>query len=216
MVKRVVEQGQCIKEKSMTLIAVTHVQPLSTSSCLSSSRLFISIKFPFAIYAIMIIGTTISFAGKPKIKAIRITPSKPIHFANGSKNPAQCARSVCPDTVIFAMIQITSPAGAATVTALPKTNIVLSKIDRRSTFPICGFRNGGSSSVKEEGTPLRMVAERNRETKKVIRMPRIIIPVRKNAESRDCAAFAVTPPIKNIVIITIIVGKRPLQGQSYL
>lgn len=38
----------------------------------------------------MIIGMTISFAGKPSIKAIRITPSIPISFAKGSKKFEQC------------------------------------------------------------------------------------------------------------------------------
>ena len=41
------------------------------------------------MYAIMMIGMTISLAGNPRIKAIRITPSNPISCANGSKKAAQ-------------------------------------------------------------------------------------------------------------------------------
>ena len=39
-------------------------------------------------------------------------------------------------TFIFAISQITIPAGAATETALPKTKRVLSKIDLIIIFPI--------------------------------------------------------------------------------
>lgn len=35
----VVEQGQCISENSMVLMAVTHVQPFDTNSCFISVRL---------------------------------------------------------------------------------------------------------------------------------------------------------------------------------
>ena len=39
MVRRVVEQGQCISEKSMVQTAVTQVQPLATRSSFSCARL---------------------------------------------------------------------------------------------------------------------------------------------------------------------------------
>ena len=39
MVRRVVVQGQCIREKSMVLTAVIQVQPLFTSKSLSCARL---------------------------------------------------------------------------------------------------------------------------------------------------------------------------------
>ena len=39
MVSGVVEQGQCMSENSMTLMAVTQVQPLATNSCFISARL---------------------------------------------------------------------------------------------------------------------------------------------------------------------------------
>ena len=96
----------------------------------------------------MMIGTTISFAGNPRIKASSMTPSIPMTWANGSRNPEQCARSVASPTEILAISQMMSPAGAATTIARPRTNRVLAKIERTITFPICGFRYGGSSSVK--------------------------------------------------------------------
>ena len=46
MVIRVVEQGQCISEKSITLTAVTQVQPLADSSAYSSVRLSSSRMLP--------------------------------------------------------------------------------------------------------------------------------------------------------------------------
>ena len=39
-------------------------------------------------------------------------------------------------TVMFAISQMTSPAGAATAAALPRTKSVLSKIERTITLPI--------------------------------------------------------------------------------
>ena len=82
----VVEQGQCIKKKSMVDIAVIKVHPFVTNRFLINVRSLISTKFPFAIYPIIIRGITISLAGKPNINAIRITPSRPKSLANGSKN----------------------------------------------------------------------------------------------------------------------------------
>ena len=46
MVIQVVEQGQCISEKSITLTAVTQVQPLADSSAYSSFRLSSSRMLP--------------------------------------------------------------------------------------------------------------------------------------------------------------------------
>ena len=129
IVNIVVEQGQCIKENSIMLIAVIHVQPLSTNNCFNTDRLSSSSIFPFAIYAMMIIGITISFAGNPKIKARRITPSNPITLANGSKKSEQYARSVISPICTFAMTHMTSPAGAAIAIALPSTKSVRSNIE---------------------------------------------------------------------------------------
>ena len=46
-----------------------------------------SVSVPVAVYAIIIIGTTVSLAGKPSIKAVNMTPSSPMSFANGSSAP---------------------------------------------------------------------------------------------------------------------------------
>lgn len=84
----------------------------------------------------MIIGKTISFAGKPRINPISITPSKPKSFANGSKNSVQWVKRERLPTLTFAKIQITAPAGAATAAALPKTKRVLSVTERSITLNI--------------------------------------------------------------------------------
>ena len=86
------------------------------------------------------IGITISLAGKPRINAIRITPSSPISLANGSRNSAQAFNRLVSPHFILATSHISSPAGAATAAALPSTNRVRSKIDRTITFPISGRR----------------------------------------------------------------------------
>ena len=83
----------------------------------------------------MIIGITISFAGNPKMNAIRITPSSPKRCANGSKNDAQYVSRFMPFTLAFAIIQIISPAGAATKAALESTKSVRSNIERTMIFP---------------------------------------------------------------------------------
>lgn len=155
----------------------------------------------------MIMGTTISFAGKPRIKASRITPSKPISCAKGSRNAAQCASRLASPTNTFAITQIIRPAGAATAAALPRTNSVRSKMERTITLPICGRRYGGSSKVKEEGTPFRMVADSSRDTRKVITIPSTITPVRIRVERKEAPIPAV--PIKNMVMIAISVGYAP-------
>ena len=140
MVRQVVEQGQCIREKSITLTAVDQVHPFSIKSCRSIVRLFISTRLPVDRYAIIIIGTTISLAGRPRINASKITPSIPSIWAKGSKKCAQCANSVMSPALRLANSQINNPAGAATAAARPRTNMVRSKIERTITFPICGRR----------------------------------------------------------------------------
>ena len=140
----VVEQGQCISENSMKHIAVTHVQPLSASSSLRLSRLLYPSITPVEVYAIMIIGKTISFAGSPSINAIRITPSKPKSLPAGSRKPVQILSSDVPSMLTIASSNITSPAGAANAAERPKTNRVMSKIERTITLQNCGIRNGGS------------------------------------------------------------------------
>ena len=88
MVRHVVEHGQCISENSIVHTAVTHVQPFCTNSVCSAERSFISTRLPVERYAMMMMGTTISLAGKPRINASRITPSRPKKRAAGPKNAA--------------------------------------------------------------------------------------------------------------------------------
>ena len=85
IVIKVVEHGQCIREKMIVFIAVTKVQPLASNISLRMLREGISLTAPSAIYDITMRGRTISFAGRPKMKAIRIVPSNPISLPNGSK-----------------------------------------------------------------------------------------------------------------------------------
>lgn len=136
----VVEQGQCIREKIIVQIPVVQLHPFATKIFFISKTLVISVKLPCAKYAIIIIGMTISFAGKPRMNAIKITPSSPISFANGSRKSAQVFSRLVSPHLILATSQISNPAGAATAAALPSTNRVRSKIDRTITFPISGRR----------------------------------------------------------------------------
>ena len=78
MVSSVVAHGKCTRENIRVQMAVTHVQPLLTNSSFNTARSPISVIDPFARYAMIMIGTTISFAGKPRRKASRMTPSSPI------------------------------------------------------------------------------------------------------------------------------------------
>lgn len=209
-VRRVVEQGQWNREKRMVFIAVSVVHPFSMKRSFICVRDKVSVTVPCDKYAITITGITISLAGKPRIKARRMTPSSPISCANGSKNPDACAKSVFPPTDTFAKIHITSPAGAATAMARPKTNRVLSKQDRTITFKTSGFRYGGSSNVKEVGSPFKRVFDKMPDTKKVASIPVATKPVSMRVESM--LPPEPVPEIKNIVIREIRVGKRPLQG----
>ena len=92
-----------------------------------------------AVYIIIISGNTISFAGKPKINAVSIIPSSPIIFPNGSRKSEIWVIIALSPTVILDNSQMISPAGAATVIALPNTNSVLSKRERVRILPNCGF-----------------------------------------------------------------------------
>ena len=85
MVKSVVEQGQWKREKRIVFMAVRVVQPFAKKSSFISTRERLSVTVPWDKYDIIIIGITISFAGNPRMKARRITPSSPISRANGSK-----------------------------------------------------------------------------------------------------------------------------------
>lgn len=75
-------------------------------------------------------GITISLAGRPRMKDIRITPSKPMRAAKGSRAEAQRFRRLIPFRRRLAMSQISIPAGMAAVIARPKTNRVRSGMER--------------------------------------------------------------------------------------
>ena len=137
---------------------------------------------------------------------------------------------------MFANNHITRPAGAATATALPSTNKVLSNIDLISTCPICGFLYGGSSNTKDELVPFNIVFDKILETSKVINMPSkitpntVIVAIKvepKPAElliakfsatsvptSPACSTLfpLITAPAIKILAIVIKKGNLPLQG----
>ena len=189
-------------------MAVTHVQPLSTSSWRSSIKFGISVIVPCARYAMIAIGITISFAGNPNIKAINIIPSSPMRRAKGSRKFAQYFNKVTSPTVTFANIQITNPAGAATAAARPKTKSVLSQMERTMIRPTCGFLYGGNSRVKEEGIPFKIVWDNSLETANVIKIPRRITRVKSSAERTESNSPP-DVPIKNIVKMAMMVGNTP-------
>ena len=87
IVRQVVAHGQWTNVKSITLTAVVHVHPFCTRSCFKILISLISAKLPCERYAIIIIGTTISFAGSPNKNASKMTPSNPIAFAGISNSP---------------------------------------------------------------------------------------------------------------------------------
>ncbi len=111
------------------------------------------------------------------MKAVSIYPSSPISFAKGSRKFAIYVKILESPNDIFAKSQITIPIGAATETALAKTNKVLSSKDLTKILPICGFLYGGSSNIKEEGTPLSKVLERSFEIISVKNIPSNIIKI---------------------------------------
>ena len=83
----------------------------------------------------MSMGITISFAGSPSMNAMSIYPSRPMSLLKGFKNNAECDNKLKSPIVIFAIIHIINPAGAATIIALAKTNKVLSNIECTITLP---------------------------------------------------------------------------------
>ena len=163
----------------------------------------------------MIIGNTISFAGNPSINAISITPSRPSILAKGFKKSEQRKSRLIPPIFIFAIIHIKSPAGAATEIALPSTKTVLSMTDLMSILPNCGFLYGGSSSINEDGTPLRIVNDNNLETKNVVSIPRTIVHVNISADNIKLT-FGVNVFIKNIDMIAINSGKAQFINCNFL
>lgn len=57
----------------------------------------------------MMMGITISLAGKPSRKAMRITPSRPSRRAKGSRKPVHQLRMLSPPTCTLAHSQISRP-----------------------------------------------------------------------------------------------------------
>ena len=65
--------------------------------------------------------------------------------------------------------------------------------------------------MNDDGTPLSIVADSSLDIKKVTATPNTITAVRNTADKNDWKNPA-AEPTKNIEIIAIIVGKRPLHG----
>ena len=157
----------------------------------------------------IMIGMTISLAGKPRMKDNSITPSSPISFANGSIAFEHMISRLASPYFMLAKSEMIIPAGMATATALPSTKRVLSKIERIIIWPMCGFRNGGNSIVNEDGKPFSMVSESSFDAAKD-----------RNIENRISNVSRKTPVIdpirdmdeKNMAITAMIVGNRPLHG----
>ena len=117
--------------------------------------------------------------------------------------------------VVLANIQISTPAGAAIMTARPNTKRVRSRIERIITFPICGLRYGGSSSAKDDGIPFSKVEESTLEVRRVAMMPSMMINDRIAADNR-LPLIPDVMPTKNMVDRTIRVGNLPLHGMKLL
>ena len=144
------------------------------------------------------------------MNANSITPSIPIIFPTGSRYPAIRFSSVASPTYTFPSTQRNRPAGAATITALPRTYTVRSSKERTMTFPICGVRYGGNSRTKDDGFPLRSVDDKSFETTRVTITEVTTKTVRISADKSEPNADA--DPMKNIEINAISVGNLPLQG----
>ena len=110
---------------------------------------------------------------------------------------------------IFAKSHITIPAGAAIAIALPRTNKVLSKIERTKTFPNWGFLYGGSSNTKDEGNPLSTVLDNIFDITSVIIIPITTTKTTANVDKIDDHIPNVVPAI-NIEAIVIKNGNLPV------
>ena len=83
IVIQVVAHGKCISAKTTKQMAVVKVHPFDCKSTHIFESDDASTIAPVLIYPIKIIGTTISFAGKPSKNPIKIIPSSPKNDANG-------------------------------------------------------------------------------------------------------------------------------------
>lgn len=213
IVRQVVEQGQCISEKTIVQIAVFIVHPFNNSMFLISTRLLICESSPDKVYAIIAIGITISLAGNPRINAASKTPSNPIILAIGSRKSVICFKIEISEIVILAKSHITIPVGNATKAARPKTNNVLSKTERTIVLPILGTLYGGNSNVKEDASPFNNVLDNNLDERNVIIIPSNITKTKIATPTKE-ENTPVHFPIRNIEIIEIIAGNLPLHGTN--
>ena len=136
MVRIVVAQGKCIREKIITQIAVAVVQPFAMRISRNAESEEKSQREVPERYPIKIIGKKISFAGS----ASKIVPSRPKRVPMGFKKSVQHLNIEVPPIFIFEKHQITRPAGAATATARPSTKSVRSNTERTITLPNWGTR----------------------------------------------------------------------------
>lgn len=97
--------------------------------------------------------------------------------------------------------------------ALNRSFSVLSKIERTTTSDTLGILYGGNSSTKEDGELFNNVEESTLDTARVSRMEIIITNPNSKVETMEEANGRIET-VKNIVIIAIIVGNRPLHGTN--
>ena len=160
-------------------------------------------------------GSTISLAGMPNINAAKMYPSNPRAWAKGFKKFAIIDSKLSPLIPIFEKSQIMRPAGSATLIALPRTNKVLSKIERINILPNWGFLYGGSSSTNEDGIPFSIVLESILEINKAQKIPKIMTNITARVETTEAPIPCIVPAI-NILEIEIRNGNLPLQGTKLL
>src|SRR5690554_796153 len=115
---------------------------------------------------------------------------------------------------MLASSQTKAPAGAAIVTARPRTKRVRSRMERISKVPIFGQRYPGNSRVKVEGIPRRIVLESNSEQRRVAPTPTRITRRTKAEASRLFVRPSKATEKKEAMINRV--GKRPLQGTKLL
>lgn len=101
-----------------------------------------------------------------------------------------------------------APAGAATITALRSTRSVRSYSERHSTWATWGMRYGGSSRMKEDGTPRSTVRESAHDMPNEAATPRSTMAATRSDAVVDPAAIKHANAIR--------VGNLPLHGAKLL
>ena len=109
MVRRVVQWGQCIREKSMVLTAVIQVQPLFTSKSLSCARLSNSRRLPLGHVGHDDDGNYDLIGRKPQDKCHENHPVQPKKPGKGVQKPGTMGNRVLRPTCTLAIIQIDTP-----------------------------------------------------------------------------------------------------------